>query len=47
MKPLSKIALSDVPKIVRSVCMEFVVVSSTHEMAQFQEGLDTLCCISV
>ena len=42
MKPHSKISLSDVPDIVRSVCMEFVVIRSTHEMAQFQEGMDTL-----
>ena len=42
MKPVSKVTLSDIPDIVRIVCMEFVVVRSAHEMAQFQEGLDTL-----
>ena len=39
LKPVSKLTLSDIPDI---VSMEFVVVRSAHEMAQFQEGLDTL-----
>ena len=42
MKPVSQISLIDVPDIIRSVCMEFIVIRATHEMAQFQEGLDML-----
>lgn len=42
LKPVCNVVLSDIPTIVRSVCMEYVIVRSSHEMTQFLEGLDTL-----
>ena len=41
-KPVSKVTLGDIPMILRSACMEYVILRSSHEMAQFREGLDTL-----
>lgn len=42
MKPVSKISLGDVPEIVRTVCIEFVVNRSTQETNQFLNGFETL-----
>ena len=42
LKPVSKVSLSDIPTILRSVCIEYVIIRSSHEMAQFMEGLNVL-----
>ena len=41
-KPVSMVTLDDIPTILRSACMEYVILRSSHEMDQFLEGLDTL-----
>ena len=39
LKPTLQVTINDVAEIVRSVCLEYVIIRSTREMTQFLEGL--------
>ena len=37
-----QVTMRDVPTILSSVCREFLIIGSSHKIAQFLEGLNTL-----
>ena len=41
-KPVMQVTMDDVPIILSSVCREFLISRSSHEIVQFLEGLNTL-----
>lgn len=47
LKPTLHVTINDVAKIVRSVCLEYVIIRSTCEMTQFLEGVQTLDVVSL
>ena len=42
LKPAATVATSDIPDIVRAVYLEYIVLLSSQEVAQFIEGLQTI-----
>lgn len=41
-KPATQATQADIPIILKSVYREYMIVRSSHKMAHFLEGLDTL-----
>ena len=41
-KPVIQVTMRDVPTILSNVCREYLILRSSHEIAQFLEGLNTL-----
>lgn len=41
-KPVMQVTMADIPTILSAVCKEYIILRSSHEIAQFLEGLNTL-----
>ncbi len=41
LKPAALVKAGDIPKLIKQVCMEYVLIRSSLEMQQFIEGLNT------
>lgn len=41
-KPTTTVTMEDIPALIQAVLLEYVVLRSTQEIAQFIEGLDSL-----
>ena len=47
LKAVHLITQQDVPAIIQVICLDYLIVRSSHEMAQFLEGMDELKMVSL